>query len=105
MALRGIFKLWSFYIVMQIDFCYTAPSLMSHPLSYSLWTKFWEPPSSSSKKIFILEDRLKEIICFIKYYHTSANIRSLHLDDLIHVFVKVLALRQQLQQDSNICNI
>lgn len=29
---------------------------------------------------------------FVKYYHTSANIQSPRLDDLMHVFVKVLAL-------------
>lgn len=90
---------------MQIDFCYAAPSLMSHPLSCPPWTKLWEPLSSSSEKIFVLEDRLKKIIYFVKYYHTSANIQSPCLDDVMHIFVNVLALRQQLQQDSNICNI
>lgn len=76
---------------MHIDFCCAALSLMFHPLSCPPQTELWESLSSSSKKIFILEDRLKKIIYFDRYYHTSTNIESPHLYDLMHIFFKVLA--------------
>lgn len=62
------------------------------PIKLSSMDKPLGTQSSSSKKIFVLEDRLKKIIYFVKYYHTSANIQSPRLDDLMHIFVKVLAL-------------
>lgn len=94
-TLRKIFKLWLFRTVLLIFFFFFwlySPNLMSHSLGFPPWTKLREFLSSSSKKTFILEYTLKKIIYFVKCFHTSVNMQSPCLDDLMHIFIKVLTL-------------
>lgn len=105
---RGIFKLWLFCTVLQIDFCYAAPSLMSHLLSCPLWTKLWEPLCYiivQENLYFGRQTEKDNLFCRVLPHLSKHTVSSSRWSHAYICQSFCFALKQQLQQNSNICNI